>query len=119
MPKIDKKTKNIKKTKTHNDKSNRKKNNKSRRKNLKAGNGNKVQCCMCEKTVNKNDTLVPSSCSLMHGERAHRICQKCWWDPKTGFARENASHKCPGCQKSLPLTTHTKKAPIFVDLTEE
>ena len=91
----------------------------TRRKYRKGGNGDNVTCCMCERTVKKDDTLVPRECLIKYGKTAHRICQDCWWDPNIGFAREDASHKCPGCQKGLPLTEYKKEAPIFVDLTED
>jgi hypothetical protein len=91
----------------------------TRRRNLKAGNGDKVKCCMCEKMVNNDDTFVPVRCLNQYGRSAHRICSKCWWDKKKGFAREDISHECPGCRKGLPLT-HVKKEPtIYVDLTED
>jgi len=45
------------------------------------GGQQQVKCSMCEKSVNKVDTLVPSVCSLKNGLAAHRICQDCWWDP--------------------------------------
>lgn len=97
----------------------RKNNRKSRRRNFRAGNGNNVQCSMCEKMVDKNNTLVPSDCLMKHGKGAHRICTDCWWDPKEGFAREDASHKCPGCVKRLPLTPFVNEAPITIDLTDD
>jgi hypothetical protein len=56
---------------------------------------------------------------MAHGKAAHRICQDCWWDQNIGFAREEGTHRCPGCQKGLPLTEYKKDAPIFVDLTED
>ena len=67
-----------------------------------------VECCMCEKNFNRNGngTLVPLTCLRKYGERAHRICQNCWWSE---FAVENGSHECPGCKKHLPLTTPLKK----------
>ena len=77
-----------------------------------------VQCSMCEKMVNKDNTLIPSGCSRNHGKAAaHRICKDCWWDPKRGFAREGISHKCPGCIKNIPLTPYTEDDPITIDLT--
>jgi hypothetical protein len=92
----------------------------TRRNNRKGGNGNDVKCCMCERMVKKNDTLIPRECLIKYGKNeAHRICQDCWWDPTIGFAREDASHKCPGCQKGLPLTEYKKGPPIFVDLTDD
>ena len=90
---------------------------KTRRRVLKAGNGEKVKCSMCEKTVNKIDTLVPNKCLIEHGKGAHRICQKCWWNKKKGFARESVSHKCPGCKKGLPLTPFEKHPDVYIDLT--
>lgn len=79
-----------------------------------------VKCCMCEKNVNIKDTLIPRECLIKHGSKAaHRICQDCWWDPKIGFAREDVSHKCPGCIKGIPLTPYKKEEPIFMDLTED
>ena len=47
--------------------------------------------------------MVPVRCLQTNKERAHRICQNCWWDPETGFGRENAQHGCPGCAKGMPL----------------
>ena len=77
----------------------------------------KVQCCMCEKTMHKEGALIPSGCLNMHGRAAHRICQKCWWNPTRGFAREGHSHKCPGCLKNIPLTQYKKAELIIIDLT--
>lgn len=68
-----------------------------------------VQCCMCENSFQRDTTLVPARCLTKHGERAHRICNSCWWNPETGFAREDAPHGCPGCQKGFPLTAPLKK----------
>ena len=90
----------------------------TRRKKMKAGNGEKVQCSMCEKIVDINKTFVPRECLMKYGKSAHRICDKCWWDPETGFALESSSHLCPGCQKNIPLTSYKKETPVFVDLTE-
>lgn len=78
-------------------------------------NTDQVKCSMCEKMVPKKDTLVPNICLLQHGQRAHRICQDCWWDPKSGFALETNLHRCPGCTKGLPLLP--KETPI-IDLTD-
>ena len=80
-----------------------------------------TQCCMCGKNVNVNDktnTLIPLECLQKHGRAAHRICKKCWFKRKTGFAIEGRSHKCPGCEKGLPLTNVRKKTPEMVDLTD-
>ena len=97
------------------------------RKNLARGPGDDdyydiTQCCMCSKNVNVNDktnTLIPLECLQKHGNRAHRICKECWFRPKTGFAIEGVSHKCPGCEKGLPLTRVKIKTPEFVDLTKD
>jgi hypothetical protein len=62
-----------------------------------------IDCCMCENTYRRDKMLIPSACSLKNRERAHRICQDCWWDETNGFANENASHECPGCVKKMPL----------------
>lgn len=79
-----------------------------------------IKCCMCEKMINKDNTLIPSKCLLKYGLNiAHRICKVCWWDSIIGFASECSSHKCPGCIKGLPLTEYENLPPIFVDLTEE
>lgn len=77
----------------------------------------KVNCCMCGKEVNITNTLIPRECLNKYGRKAHRICERCWWNPKTGFAREGISHGCPGCAKNLPLTKVQIKEPEFVDLT--
>lgn len=75
-----------------------------------------VICCICEKNVNKDNTFVPLECVNKYGSAAHRVCKECWWDQ---FAREEVSHKCPGCQKGLPLTHLEKEPLIVVDLTED
>ncbi len=91
--------------------------NKSRR---RGGNGEKAKCCVCENMVNKQNTFIPRQCLISHGQKAaHRICANCWWDSETGFAKEDTSHKCPGCVKNLPLTQYKKEAPIIVDLTDD
>ena len=69
----------------------------------------KIDCCMCDKSIARDKTLVPLACLQKTGERAHRICQKCWWDPKSGFGRETAPHGCPGCKRGLPLTAPLKR----------
>jgi hypothetical protein len=71
---------------------------------------------MCEKMVSKEDVFIPYKCLLQHGTNAsHKICKDCWWNSKNGFALESANHKCPGCQKKLPLSK--REEPIIVDLT--
>jgi hypothetical protein len=72
---------------------------------------------MCEKVVHKDHSLLPSECKIKHGLRAHRICKECWFDEEDGFALEGKSHKCPGCEKGLPLTRVKVKTPEMVDLT--
>ena len=76
-----------------------------------------TKCCMCGQKVDKDHSLMPSECKIKYGMRAHRICEECWFKPETGFAIEGRSHKCPGCEKGLPLT-HVEQKPIeVVDLT--
>lgn len=79
----------------------------------------KVICAICERMINKDDMLIPRECLINYGKGAHRLCQDCWWDPKSGFAREEGIHKCPGCKKDLPLTSYEKDPPTFVDLSED
>lgn len=90
---------------------------------------NKVKCCMCEKKVDIHGTLIPGICLRKHGLKAHRICSKYWWDSKKGFAREDAPHNCPGCEKNMPFTfanqkkshsnnSNTKKQTV-IDLTSD
>lgn len=62
-----------------------------------------VPCSMCDREFPRNEMMIPVRCLQQHGERAHRICQDCWWDPQMGFAREDAPHGCPGCKRGLPL----------------
>ena len=68
-----------------------------------------INCCMCENKTSRKDTFMPLACLQKHGAKAHRICHNCWWDPETGFARENAPHGCPGCKKELPLNVVPKR----------
>jgi hypothetical protein len=79
-----------------------------------------VKCCICERMVHKEYTFIPKECLINNGKKAaHRICRDCWWNPESGFAREDACHKCPGCQKNVPLTKHKKEPPVLVDLTDD
>ena len=96
------------------------KSNKTRksRKYKKGGNGF-TNCCMCEKNVDIKNTLVPRVCLQKYGKRAHRICSECWWNPVTGFAREDAPHGCPGCIKHLPLTEIEPSESVLIDLSED
>lgn len=80
-----------------------KKTRKSSKLNIKARGPEDINCCMCDHSVNKKNTFVPLACLQKHGAKAHRICHNCWWDPETGFARENAPHGCPGCKRGVPL----------------
>jgi len=68
----------------------------------------KIPCCVCEEEFSRKTMLVPAACLKKHKERAHRICEHCWWNPDTGFAREDAEHGCPGCKKGLPLNPPLK-----------
>ena len=88
----------------------------TRRHILKAGQNNKVKCCMCEKMVEKENTFVPRECLNKYGKAAHRICNDCWWNE---FALEGTSHSCPGCVKGLPLTFVKKEPAVLIDLTDD
>jgi hypothetical protein len=97
---------------------------KLKRKNVARGPGDEnydiTQCCMCNKTLNVNDktnALIPLECLRNHRLEAHRICKECWFDEEDGFALEGKSHKCPGCEKRLPLTRVKAKPPEMIDLT--
>jgi hypothetical protein len=79
------------------------------------GGNNDINCCMCNKKQNIENTLVPSKCFQKNMNKAHRICRDCWWDK---FALENMHHDCPGCKKNLPLTnTENTNSNQVIDLT--
>jgi len=82
--------------------------------------GNNEKCSMCESSVKNKTTLIPSGCLQKHGKnRAHKICDDCWWNK---FAKEGVSHKCPGCEKGLPLNETGQpniKQTQVIDLTED
>ena len=99
------------KTRNANRKKRLKNKRKSRRRNQK-----KVKRVMCEKTTCKKSSLAPASCLAKNMDKSHRVCQKCWWDPKKDFALETRSHKCRGCQKNMPLNQSTL-IPSVIDLT--
>jgi hypothetical protein len=103
-------------------KSYKKRNNISKRKKnakIKGGTNDKIECCMCEKKVNKENTLIPVECLMKHGKiNSHKICKDCWWDKDTGFAREGTNHRCPGCVKNpIIKPTSEKKTEAIIDLT--
>lgn len=102
------------KTKRRRTASRRNKRNRTKR----GGTPNTVDCCICGESNDVGKTLMPRKCLNQHGVSAHRICQKCWWDKKTGFALEGVNHDCPGCVKGLPLNTNKTPGEI-VDLTED
>jgi len=78
------------------------------------GGTNKETCSMCDKKINKNQSFVPRECLSKYGKnRAHKICSDCWWGE---FASENASHKCPGCVKGIPVKSDPDKGKV-IDLT--
>jgi len=90
----------------------------------KGGNGDDtVNCCVCGMVANRNDTLIPLDCLQKRREKGkgpHRLCQHCWWNPKTGFAREGINHKCPCCEKDVPFPTiKLKESSEVIDLTED
>ena len=47
--------------------------------------------------------------------RAHKVCPSCWWGE---FAKEGASHKCPGCVKGVPVHKDPNAGKV-VDLTDD
>jgi hypothetical protein len=86
----------------------------SKKKIYKGGNSD-VDCSICEKTTNIQNTLVPSQCLKENGINAHRICKKCWFKE---FAIEGKVHTCPGCIKGFPLTNIESTVPNqVIDLT--
>jgi hypothetical protein len=94
-------------------KSKRRKRNKTRR----MQSINMVECCICRKNTDITKTLMPRKCLNKHGVSAHRICPKCWWDKKTGFALEEGDHACVGCTKGLPLNTNKNPGEI-IDISD-
>lgn len=73
------------------------------------------ECCMCGSKFVKKTALVPQECLMKYGKiRAHKVCPRCWWGE---FAKEGASHKCPGCVKGLPLAKDVNAGTV-IDLTE-
>ena len=90
----------------------KRKNRRTIRRCRKGGNGEKVTCCMCEAIVDKGKTFIPRKCLTQNMQKAHRICENCWWNK---FAEENAKHECPGCVKGLPLTEYKQETPIVID----
>ncbi len=95
-------------------KSKRRKRTKSRRIRSK----NMIECCVCRKNTDITKTLMPRKCLNKNGVSAHRICQKCWWDKKTGFALEEGNHDCVGCTKGLPLNKN-KNPDEIIDISDE
>ena len=81
---------------------------------------NSVQCCICSQTEFIRDTLIPRKCLKTNAFSAHRICNKCWWEPETGFAVEERNHDCPGCKKGVPLNKNKNKDnDVVIDLTSD
>jgi len=79
---------------------------------------NSVQCCICSQTECIRETLIPRKCLKTNAFSAHRVCNKCWWEPETGFAVEQNNHNCPGCKKGLPLNKN-KDNDVVIDLTSD
>ncbi len=81
-------------------------------------------CCICEYEVSSSNILIPSQCYKKFGMNGHRVCTTCWFNK---FAKENRSHRCPGCIKMWDLNEwnpHGKEPlkilpdhPQFIDLT--
>lgn len=96
-------------------KSMRRKRNKSRR--MRTKSTNMIECCICRKNTDITKTLMPRKCLNKNGVSAHRICPKCWWDKKSGFALEEGNHACVGCTKGLPLNTNKNPGEI-IDISD-
>ena len=89
---------------------------KNRRNKSSRARGSMEECCMCGSKFVKKTALVPQECLMKYGKnRAHKVCPRCWWGE---FAKEGASHKCPGCVKGLPVAKDVNAGKV-VDLTED
>ena len=56
-------------------------------------------CVIC--STFEKPFLSPVKCVIKYGlDRSHKICQECWF---RDFAKEDISHKCPGCENDKPL----------------
>jgi len=89
-----------------------------RRKNcrIKRGGEEKETCCMCAKKINSGESLIPRECLMKYGKyRAHKICPECWWGE---FAKEDSIHKCPGCEKNIPIKPDPHAGEV-IDLTTD
>ena len=76
----------------------------------------KINCCICDKEISREDSLVPAVCLSKNGDiRGHRICKECWFN---SFAKEGVNHECPGCVKNLPLNGQPIDKTVVIDLTE-
>lgn len=77
-----------------------------------------VACCMCYEKISVDTCCIPVKCLILNGAKAHRICSNCWWNSSYGFAREDGTHKCPGCTSKMMLT-ECISAQIVVVLTDD
>ena len=60
-------------------------------------------CCSCGNKIKQSVRgLSPRLCLEKYSDNAHRLCNKCWFEPN-GFASEHASHQCPGCKYNIPF----------------
>jgi len=61
-------------------------------------------CACCDKKIPVQQKQVFSfrKCLNQHGNRAHRICAKCWWQTIIPASQEQHL-KCPGCLARAPL----------------
>ena len=103
----------IRKTKIRKTKTKTIKRKKPIKKTYKGGN-NTIKCSICNNNTNITDSFAPSKCFQLHMDKAHRICNNCWWNV---FSKEGTNHSCPGCNKNLPLT-NTKKNNNYDDVID-
>lgn len=72
-----------------------------------------VNCQLCKTKIRKSNGLIPMNCLIKHGnQKAHRICQPCWWSK---FALEGTSHKCPGCPRNVVKPRNNNICIIIID----
>lgn len=85
---------------------------------IKIKGGTNDECAMCCKKSNDKN-FIPNACLMKYGKyKAHKICSDCWWN---NFAQEGVNHKCPGCEKKMPLNKdpYENSKNQVIDLTED